>query len=75
MILEEWVKIGIEHGFCGPIVCANHDGIPSSADEDLDSYNGEDPCVGILRIYESPEHRAAIEENHPPSAWRKEGKP
>lgn len=70
MDFEEWLKIGYEAGFCGPPVCAPHDGIPSSAEEDEGYDEGNDPCQHILRLYLDPEAKLAIEENHSPSRWR-----
>jgi hypothetical protein len=34
-------------------------------------WGGDDPCIHIIRLYESPEHAEAIEESHSPSMWRK----
>ena len=65
-----WLKHGIDAGFCGPAVCSTHDGIPTSEAEDL-LWEEEDPCVFVIRPYTDPEHKAAVEENHSPSNWRK----
>ena len=67
---DDWLALGIKRGFCGPPVCSTHDGIPTSEEEDLE-WEEYDPCVHVIRPYESPEHRAAVEENHSPSNWRK----
>jgi hypothetical protein len=67
---EEWLKIGIEKGWCGPAVCETHDGLPLDELE-LEGFDeGGDPCIHILRLYEDPEHKARIEDNHSPSVWR-----
>jgi hypothetical protein len=34
-------------------------------------WGGQDPCIHIIRLYESPEHAEGIEESHSPSMWRK----
>lgn len=70
MSYEEWVEIGIKNGWIGPLVCVTHDGIPMSSEEE-NAWDTEDPCIWIFRRYESPEHQASIEEEHPPSTWRK----
>lgn len=70
MSYEEWLKIGLLQGWCGPSVCETHDGVPMSQTE-IDAYeDGEDPCVHILRLYEDAEQKAAVEEAHSPSIWR-----
>ena len=69
MDFDHWLKYGIEQGFCGPPVCSTHDGIPTSGAED-EAWEEHDPCVHVIRPYESPEHKAAVEENHSPSNWR-----
>ena len=68
---EEWVKYGQNRGWIGPLVCATHDGIPSSAAEDSSWEEGLDPCQWIFRRYDDPDHKTEIEENHGPSQWRK----
>jgi hypothetical protein len=70
MSYEDWLKIGLLQGWCGPSVCETHDGVPMSQTE-IDAYeDGEDPCVHILRLYEDAEQKAAVEEAHSPSIWR-----
>lgn len=72
MTFDEWLKIGLDHGFCGPAVCETHDGFPMSDEEwaiaDLD---GEPPCMHMIRLYADEEHQVAIEKAHSPSVWRK----
>ena len=70
MTFEEWVRYGLEKGYCGPPVCETHDGLPVSPQEESDFYDGEAPCILILRITEDREHQAEIAENHSPSQWR-----
>lgn len=71
MDFEEWLKIGIDNGWCGAPVCETHDGFPSSEQEDLAFLDGEDPCMHMIRLYESPEMKEEVEENHSPSKWRR----
>lgn len=67
---EEWMWIGIHKKWCGPPVCYTHDGLPTALDEDAEWENGMDPCMHIVRMYESPEHAAAVADAHSPSQWR-----
>ena len=69
MEFSEWMQIGIEQGWCGPPVCYTHDGLPTSTAED-DEFEEGDPCIHIIRMYDSKEHRDAVEESHSPSQWR-----
>jgi hypothetical protein len=71
MTFDEWLRTGMDCGWCGPAVCSTHDGTPTSEAEDDDLEDGADPCVHILRLYENAEIRAAVESNHSPSLWRK----
>lgn len=66
MDMNEWLKYGYEQGWVGPAVCFPHDGLPSTPEEDEDG----DMCIHILRLYESPEQKQTIEENHSASVWR-----
>lgn len=46
-----WLKIGMERGWVSGPVCATHEGLPSTDEEDAEWDAGFDPCVGALRIY------------------------
>lgn len=70
MTFDQWLKIGLTEGWCGPAVCYTHDGLPAS-DEELDIWEETDPCIHIIRLYDSEETRAAVERDHSPSQWRK----
>jgi hypothetical protein len=69
LTFDDWLKAGIQHNFIGAPVCYTHDGLPTSEDEDEEFSEG-DPCIHILRLYESSEKKTAIEDNHSPSIWR-----
>ena len=69
MDFNSWLAIGREHGFCSPPVCSTHDGIPMSIYETQLWDDGDDPCVHVLRLYESPEMMNEVEVNVP--EWRK----
>jgi hypothetical protein len=70
MDFDEWMTTGIKEGFCGPPVCALHDAIPMTPEEEESFFDGGEPCVHVIRPYESSEHKATVEENHSPSTWR-----
>lgn len=67
---DSWLRYGLDQRWCGPAVCSTHDGIPTSEAEDEEWEQG-DPCIHVIRLYDSPETAAAVEENHAPSTWRK----
>ena len=69
MTFDEWMKIGLESGWCGPPVCYTHDGLPMSEEEETEFEEG-DPCVHVIRMYESEEHKQSVEDAHSPSQWR-----
>ena len=51
MNIGEWLTIGEELGFCGPLVCIQHDGVFTP--EEADAFErGEDPCLHAVRILE-----------------------
>lgn len=68
---HDWVAFGMDKGWVGHMVCHTHDGVPTSAEEDHTFDEGDDPCLWMFRVYESSEHKLAVEENHSPSRWRK----
>jgi hypothetical protein len=70
MNFNEWLKTGMNNGWCGPAVCYTHDGLPMSEAE-LDEYYEGDPCIHVIRLYEDNAHRDAVEAAHSPSVWRK----
>lgn len=70
MDFDEWLRQGMDAGFCGPAVCQTHDGTPLSAAEEQE-FDQDDPCIHILRLYADEDTRIAVENNHSPSIWRK----
>jgi hypothetical protein len=74
-IFDEWMAEGIKQGFCGPPVCAVHDGDPTTEAEDMELWDGGEPCYHVVRMYNSSEVKALVERNHPPSMWRNEWTP
>jgi hypothetical protein len=69
MNFDEWLRFGYENGWCGPDVCETHDGVPMSNSE-MEDFETSDPCIHIVRLYESVEHKKDVEESHGPSVWR-----
>ena len=67
---EDWIAYGIKQGWCGPPVCYTHDGLPMADEEHEEFDEGHDPCLHIIRMYESEQQKDAIEHAHSPSQWR-----
>lgn len=64
MTLDEWMAYGLEQGFILPApphsgkvydVCATHDGVTMTEQEELAWEGGEDWCLHVLRL--NPEYR------------------
>ena len=70
LTFEEWMHYGMLQGWTGPAVCYTHDGLPLS-EEEQDEFEEGDPCINILRLYNDPAHKAAVEKEHSPSLWRR----
>jgi hypothetical protein len=71
MAFNDWMAYGIRKGWCGAPVCSTHDGIPMSESENDEWFEkGNDICVHIVRMYDGPENKAAVEREHGPSNWR-----
>lgn len=52
---EEWIQMGMKLGYCTKPVCATHDGLPSTPDEDATWEVGGDPCVAAVRLLRGDE--------------------
>lgn len=63
---SDWLNYGITNYFCGTIVCYNHDGVPMTKQEE----ECDEPCVPIIRIYDTKNEKIEVENNHSPSIWR-----
>ena len=70
MDFDEWLARGYKNGWVGVPVCSTHDGVPTTASEDEEFEEG-DPCIHVLRVYESTDVKRMVEENHSPSVWRR----
>lgn len=69
MTFDEWIKFGFDQGWCSPPICEMHDGTPMSEDEEVDWDEGE-PCIHVVRLYESELHKKRVERNFSPAVWR-----
>jgi len=47
-----------------------HEGLPTSITEDAELLDGTNPCIYLMRLYESSEHKEAVEANVPATKWR-----
>lgn len=74
MTFEEWFAYGLEKSYCGPPLCVEHDGVPTTEEEDEWTQEcGEMPCFSMVRLYSDDLERMLIEQNHSPSMWRRVG--
>lgn len=73
MDLEDWLELGYKLGIAGPLVCSTHDGVPMTLDEEHEFETGGDPCIFVVRPYDSLEEKVEVEKNHSPSVWRARG--
>lgn len=71
MQFEDWINEGIKAGYCGPVVCYNHDGLPMSKREDELMWDDAEICIHIVRLYRDRETKMEVETHHLPSVWRK----
>jgi hypothetical protein len=72
MTRDEWLKQGIELGFCSPAICYTHDGLPTTDTEDLEM-ESDDVCITIIRPYKDADEQKSVESNFSPAVWRKIG--
>lgn len=66
----DWMRLGIDRGWCGAPVCLTHDGIPTTAAEDLEFDSGDDICITMCRVYSNAAEQRDVESNHAPTNWR-----
>jgi len=70
MDFDTWVRIGYESGWCSPPMCYTHDGLALTAGEDEELNEGHDPCIHVVRLYESVEQKKGSEANNAAAVWR-----
>jgi hypothetical protein len=47
---DEWLKYGIENGYCSEQFCDTHDGPPMHESEEKSWEEGGDPCMHMVRL-------------------------
>jgi hypothetical protein len=62
MTFDEWIKTGYDLGYCSPPVCSTHDGTPTTATEDEQWEEGDDPCLHVVRLYNTSKKRKALKQ-------------
>jgi hypothetical protein len=63
MDFDAWILYGQQNNWCSTIVCDTHTGAPLSEAESEEFSDGFDPCVLIVRLYESPKEREEVLES------------
>jgi hypothetical protein len=51
-------------------VCYSHDGVPMTATEIEELDTGEEPCLHVIRLYESMDQKKGCEAQNPAAVWR-----
>jgi hypothetical protein len=51
MTFDEWLTHGIVEGWVSVPVCAMHDGLPTTPEEEGELDEGFDPCLSALRLW------------------------
>jgi hypothetical protein len=67
---DEWLRQGVSLGFCSPVLCETHDGVGLTEEQEAEFNDGGDPCVHVIQVFESEEHRAFVFDNHSPIHYR-----
>lgn len=62
MEFNEWLQIGRDNDWVSESVCNTHDG-PPMAEAEWQEFDEGDPCIHVLRLYESKEHKIEVEGN------------
>jgi hypothetical protein len=70
MDFDTWARIGYESGWCSPPMCYTHDGPPFTATEDEEMNEGNDPCIHVVRLYETVDQKKGCEANNSAAVWR-----
>ena len=70
MDFDTWARVGYEAGWCSPPVCYSHDGVPMTATEIEELDTGEEPCLHVIRLYESMDQKKGCEAQNPAAVWR-----
>ena len=51
--IEAWIKTGIDAGYCSELVCATHSADYMTEQEAEATWNGEEPCVFVIRVWDA----------------------
>jgi len=65
MNITQWIKYGVDKGYCTPSYCATHDGDPLTEVEEMQWEEGEDPCTHSVRLIEDRQMKENLEKNRP----------
>jgi hypothetical protein len=49
---HEWLRLGIEAGFCSELTCQTHDIAPMWPDEEAEWDDGTDHCLFVVRLWD-----------------------
>ena len=60
----DWIKQGVEHGYCSYPVCEFHDGVPVTKEES-EQMMEDNPCILIMRVYKDEDEKGAVESFSP----------
>lgn len=50
-LFERWMAKGIKKGWISAPQCEQHDGAPMTDEEAQQIWEGEDPCIFIVRVW------------------------
>jgi hypothetical protein len=51
LTIDEWIQYGIDHKYCSEPVCATHEGLPTTKEEEAAWEEGYDPCSPGIRLW------------------------
>lgn len=65
MTIDEWLQIGYKNKWAFPPQCDTHEGTPLSDEEDRAFGDGEDPCVVVMRVFNTESQFNGVAEGNP----------
>lgn len=65
---SNWLTEGFVNGWISPPACYSHHGVPLTLDEREALDRGEEPCIYLLRVFQSRDERRDVMLNHETSA-------
>ena len=49
--IHDWIRVGIEHGYCTPDFCNTHEGDPYMTKQEEQEWDeGGDPCMVVVKL-------------------------